>query len=47
MRAQREELGEADAFAVSCGSVVANAGELDEIDELLARTASSRRAEIA
>jgi diguanylate cyclase (GGDEF)-like protein len=38
VRAKREELGEAYDFSVSCGSVIANADELDEIDELLART---------
>ncbi|HZL63642.1 MAG TPA: sensor domain-containing diguanylate cyclase [Thermoleophilia bacterium] len=38
VRAKREELGEAYDFSVSCGSVVANADELDEIDELLAQT---------
>jgi GGDEF domain-containing protein len=32
------ELGDAYDFSVSSGSVVANADELDEIDELLART---------
>jgi diguanylate cyclase (GGDEF)-like protein/PAS domain S-box-containing protein len=38
VRAKRAELGEAYDFSVSSGSVVANADELDQIDELLART---------
>jgi diguanylate cyclase (GGDEF)-like protein/PAS domain S-box-containing protein len=38
MRAKREELGEAYDFSVSFGSVAANADELHEIDELIART---------
>jgi diguanylate cyclase (GGDEF)-like protein/PAS domain S-box-containing protein len=38
VRAKRAELGDAYDFSVSSGSVVANADELDEIDELLART---------
>ena len=38
VRAKRVELGEAYDFSVSFGSVVANADELGDIDELLART---------
>ena len=38
VRAKRTELGEAYAFSVSHGSIVANAEELEDIDELLALT---------
>ena len=38
VRVKRAELGDAYDFSVSSGSVIANADELDEIDELLART---------
>ncbi len=38
VRAKRAELGAAYDFSVSSGSVVANSDELDDIDELLART---------
>jgi diguanylate cyclase (GGDEF)-like protein/PAS domain S-box-containing protein len=38
VRAKRAELGEPYDFSVSHGSIVANADELDGIDELLART---------